>query len=89
MALGGKRSDIIVLILRESTMSVGIGVVVGIGAALVCGKLIESMLFGLRPRDPLTITVAGALLIATALLAGLIPALRASRISPVQALRHE
>lgn len=89
MALGGKRSDIIFLILRESTMSVGIGVVVGIGAALVCGKLIESMLFGLRPRDPLTITVAGALLIATALLAGLIPALRASRISPVQALRHE
>lgn len=89
MALGAQRRSVVALVLGESLVSVGLGVVAGVAAALASGKLVESQLFGVKPNDPATLVVAGFVLCATALAAGLLPALRASRISPVQALRHE
>jgi len=57
--------------------------------ALVAGRLIESMVYGIRPQDPLTIGAAVVLLTGAALLAALIPALRSSRVDPLTALREE
>lgn len=89
MALGAQRRSVVALVLGESLVSVGLGVVAGMAAALASGKLVESQLFGVKPNDPAALLVAGLVLCTTALAAGLLHALRASRISPVQALRHE
>jgi ABC-type antimicrobial peptide transport system permease subunit len=63
--------------------------VVGLGAALLLTRFVGSILFGLKPIDPLTLASAALLLFAVAMLAGWGPARRASSIQPVQALRHE
>lgn len=65
------------------------GVAIGIALTLACGRLVESELFGLKPWDPLAIGVAAALMIGVAVLAGWLPARRATRIDPIIALRYE
>jgi ABC-type antimicrobial peptide transport system permease subunit len=89
MALGARADQVLSMILREASWMALTGVLVGIGVALWLSRFINSMLYGLTPADPLTLAGAGALLIAIALLAGLGPARRASRIDPIRALRHE
>ena len=89
VALGAKRWDVVGLVLRESAAPVVVGVVAGVAGALAAGRLVESMLFGLKPRDPLTLLTAAAVLTGCALGAGWWPARRASRIEPMEALRHE
>jgi ABC-type antimicrobial peptide transport system permease subunit len=64
-------------------------VAVGVGAAAGVTRFVASMLFGLKPTDPWTIGSAALLLLAIALIAGFTPAFRASRVDPMQALRHE
>jgi ABC-type antimicrobial peptide transport system permease subunit len=89
MALGARRGDVVRLVLQETLLLVLIGLVVGFGTALATTRLISSMLFGLTPNDPITIMLAAWLLIGVAMLAGYLPARRASRIDPMVALRYE
>ncbi|HLY41892.1 MAG TPA: ABC transporter permease [Terracidiphilus sp.] len=89
LALGAERGRVQRMILGESTMLSGAGVVVGICGALAMGRLVKSMLYGIRSNDPLTLVVSVALLLLVALLASWIPARRAAGVEPMQALRHE
>jgi ABC-type antimicrobial peptide transport system permease subunit len=89
MALGAQRSTILRLILRDALVVTGAGVLIGLGAAWAATRLLGTMLFGLSPRDPLTMLGAAFVLIAVASLAAFIPAWRASRVDPMTALRYE
>ncbi len=89
MALGARAWDVTSLVVRETLVLVLVGTGIGLGAALAVTRLIASMLFGLTPNDPLTISFAVLLMIAAAALAGYLPARRASRVDPMIALRYE
>jgi predicted permease len=89
MALGARKEQVLRMVLGEAMSLALAGVGIGLCAALLLNRLLSSMLFGLKPTDSLTLTSAGLLLLAAALLAAWAPARRASRIEPVQALRHE
>jgi predicted permease len=89
MALGAMRGDVIWLVLREALALVGAGVVIGLLVSLAATRTVSTMIFGLRPNDPLTIAAATLLLIAVAALAGYLPARRAARVDPMAALREE
>ena len=89
IALGASRREIVRMILREAGALVGLGLVIGIALAIGSSRIAESLLFGLPPRDPLSIIGAAALLGAIGLLAGYLPARRASAIEPMRALRAE
>ena len=89
MALGAQRRDVVGLVLRETMLLVVIGVIIGLCAALATTRLITNLLYGLTPNDPMTIGLAGLLLLAVAALAGYLPARRAARVDPVIALRCE
>ena len=89
MALGARSGQVLRMVLREVSWLALAGVMLGVGAAVGLGRLVSSMLYGLKPSDPLTLAGIGGLLILIALLAGLGPARRAARIDPMQALRHE
>jgi predicted permease len=88
-ALGATRGDLISILVGNGAKLAAIGLASGLAIALWAGRLIESMLFGIRPLDPLAVGGAVVVLGVAALLAALIPALRASRVDPVQALRGE
>jgi ABC-type antimicrobial peptide transport system permease subunit len=77
------------LVLRDVTLMALVGVAIGAAAALTITGLIRSILFGLRPNDPVAFLVAGGVLTIAALVAGWLPARRASRVDPLVALRHE
>ena len=68
---------------------IGIGIVVGTGLTLAGSKTASSLLFGLKPRDPFTLTLAMLILAAIGLAASFVPARRASRLDPMTALRYE
>jgi len=76
-------------VLRESLTMVTVGIVIGIGTALAAGRLVSTMLFGLTPRDTLTMVAATAVMVTVSTLAGYLPARRASRVDPVVALHYE
>lgn len=87
VALGATRSQVLWLILRQSLLLVGIGLLVGVPIALAADKLVSGMLFGLGPTDPPTMAVAAILLATVSTIAGCIPARRATRIDPLSAIR--
>jgi predicted permease len=89
MALGAVQGDVLWLVMREVLILVGAGVVLGIGAAWGVTRVVSSQLYGITPNDPVTIVGAAGILAAVALLAGYIPARRATRVNPMQALRYE
>jgi predicted permease len=89
MAVGARRSDIMTLVLREVAIVSGIGLVVGILAAMQLSRLVESLVWGFKPGDPRVAAAAAAVLVIVALGAALIPARRASRMDPMNALRCE
>jgi ABC-type antimicrobial peptide transport system permease subunit len=89
MALGAPGGSILRLVMRDVIAVLVAGVVVGIGISLASTRLLQQMLFGLGPRDPATIMGAAAVLSAVALVAGFLPARRATRVDPMVALRHE
>ena len=89
MALGADRQHVLWLVLSETTRLGVIGVAVGLLLALAAGRFISSLLFGLSPYDPAAILVAGAAMIGVALVAGYVPARRATRIDPLLALKRE
>jgi predicted permease len=89
MALGAEARVVIVDMLGGILRLTGIGVGIGLVAALLLGRLIRAMLYGISPADPFVLVAAVVVLVAAALIAGFIPARRASMINPVSALRHE
>ena len=89
IALGADRSDVLRLVLRQGMGLALLGIGIGLGAALGLTRLIESQLYGVAATDPLTFALVAGVLAATALLANLLPAVRAMRMDPAVVLREE
>jgi len=89
MALGAEQGRVVGMVMREVFLLIGIGVLVGVPAAVVLTRVIKSQLYGLEAHDPWTLTLATVLLAFVACAAGYIPAMRASRVDPMRALRYE
>jgi predicted permease len=89
MALGAVSGDVVWLVMREVLLLVGSGVVLGVLGAWGLTRLVQNQLYGVTPNDPVTIIGAALTLGIIALLAGYIPARRATRVNPVMALRYE
>ena len=89
MALGADRPSVLRLVLRGALVQLGVGLAVGIPAALAAGRLLANQLYGVRSHDPLTLGLAALVLSGCALAAGFVPAWRAASIAPVDALRSE
>ncbi len=89
LALGARRGQVRGMVLRESGWLAFGGVSMGILVALGLGRLVESLLYGVKATDPLSVLGAALLLLAVALSSGWVPARRASRLKPMDALRHE
>jgi putative ABC transport system permease protein len=89
MALGADRGSVVKMVLRGAFSQVGIGLALGIPAAIGAGKLMTDQLFGVKPWDPVMLSVATLLLALAALLASVIPARRAAGVEPMVALRNE
>ena len=89
MALGANRGDVLGLVLREAGMLLAVGLVIGTGLAIAVGRTASSMLFGLKPTDPLTIGLSITLLAVVAIVASFLPAMRAAKLEPMLALREE
>jgi ABC-type antimicrobial peptide transport system permease subunit len=89
MALGAQRSDILRIVLGEGALIVVAGVGAGLFGSVMLTRFLQTMLFEIKPTDPITFTALTILLAGVALMASFIPARRASRIDPLVALRHE
>jgi predicted permease len=89
MALGAKREDVARMVLKDAGVLVGIGLAVGIAVSLLGAKIVGSLLFGVKPRDPMTLAAASVVLLLTGLFAAWWPARRAARVEPMEALRSE
>jgi putative ABC transport system permease protein len=89
MALGAVGGDVLGLVMRQTARLVAIGAVLGIAGALALGRFLTSLVFEVRPGDPTTLVTVTVLLTLVAVAATLIPALRATRVMPIVALRRE
>ena len=89
MALGALTHNVVWLVMREVLWLVGIGVVIGLPAALALTRLLSSQLYDIQPNDPVTLVGATLLIAAVAALSGYLPARRATRVDPVSAIRWE
>ena len=86
--MGAKSGNVLGMVLKQGLAVVGIGLGVGLVAALIVMRLVTTLLFGITPWDPITLVATSGILATTALLANYIPALRATRVSPVIALKY-
>jgi ABC-type antimicrobial peptide transport system permease subunit len=89
MALGAGRREVLRLVMKEVLVLGAVGIGIAVAASLAMGRLIESQLLGVSAHDPWVIVGATVALASVALLAGLLPALRATRVDPLTALRYE
>lgn len=89
MALGARPGRVLRMVMGEVVLLTGIGLAVGVPAALAGGRWVASLLYQLKPADPAVLAAAIAALFVAAVAAGFFPALRASRVDPMTALRHE
>jgi predicted permease len=89
MALGADAADVVQMVMRRSLALTAVGIAAGVGASFYLTRFIESLLFGVKPTDAVAFLLAGVVLMAVALLAGYLPARRASRIDPAVVLRSE
>jgi ABC-type antimicrobial peptide transport system permease subunit len=89
LALGAKRSQVVVLIMRGAASLLAIGLAIGVALSLLAGRAAGALLFGLKPYDPFTLATAALLLAAIGALAAFVPARSASKLAPLAALRYE
>jgi predicted permease len=89
MALGAQQSGVLRVVLGEVSVLIGIGLAIGIGATIGATRFIASFLYGVKPNDPWTFSLASAMLALVAVVAGFLPARRALRLDPMNALREE
>jgi putative ABC transport system permease protein len=89
MALGAEQTRVLAMVLGEVAILIGVGLSIGLLAALATTRLLESFLYGINSTDPVTLFVAAAVLALVAAIAGYLPANRASRLDPMAALREE
>jgi ABC-type antimicrobial peptide transport system permease subunit len=89
MALGAQRLDVLRMVLKDGARMTLTGIVLGVIGALVLTRLMRTMLYGVRPTDPLTFISVAALLAVIAMLACYVPARRAMKVDPMEALRHQ
>lgn len=89
MALGAERSDVLWMVLRQTLFLILIGIAIGVPVALAAARFIASQLYGVKAADPLTFVIAVVVMAGVGLLAGYMPAHRASRVDPIIALRYE
>ena len=89
IALGATRERVVRLVLNQALALAGVGVVIGLVGSYWVTRLISKLLFGVTSTDPLTFGAVAAVLVGAAWLASYVPALRASRVDPIQALREE
>ena len=88
-AIGATRGQIIALILKQSLWKAGVGLVLGLGGALFLGRYLSSLLYDVKPTDPVILAGMTLLLLLVTLVASWLPARRAARVDPLVALRHE
>ena len=88
MALGADASGVVRLVLRGAAGLLAAGIAIGTAASLLAAGLVGSLLYGLEPRDPLSLVAAAAALVAVGLLAAALPARKAARIAPAEVLRE-
>jgi ABC-type antimicrobial peptide transport system permease subunit len=89
MALGAQRSRVVRLVLKEGTIVAVVGALIGLGGAYLVGRAMQSTLYGVGAMDGIAVGATAALLLIVSVLACLVPALRASRVEPMTALRDE
>jgi predicted permease len=89
MAIGAERGDVLWLVMREVLMLLGIGIAIALPAAWILSKWVRSQLYGIQPTDPVSTAMATLLIAAVAVLAGYVPARKATRVDPMRALRYE
>jgi ABC-type antimicrobial peptide transport system permease subunit len=89
LALGAQQRELRWMFVRSALVLTGVGIVAGLGAAVVVAHLMRTLLFGVSPLDPLSFAAVPLILAATAALASFLPACRAATVNPVDALRAE
>jgi predicted lysophospholipase L1 biosynthesis ABC-type transport system permease subunit len=89
IALGGRRQDVLLLVMKEGLWQALAGIIVGAILAIAAAKAMAGLLFGVTPTDPITFVGVAVLLLVTAVAACYIPARRATRVDPMVALRYE
>jgi putative ABC transport system permease protein len=89
LALGADRAEILQMVMRQGAMMIAIGIAIGLGGSLLIGQVLRRFLFGIGQNDPWTLTVVSVLLGVIGAMACFVPALRATRVSPLVALRSE
>jgi putative ABC transport system permease protein len=89
MALGAQKRDVLRLVIGQGMRPVFIGIAAGLASAVALTRLMSTLLFGVRPTDPMTLTVITFLLATVAFLACYLPARRATKVDPLVALRYE
>jgi putative ABC transport system permease protein len=89
MALGARAADVLKLVMNRSVRMTVIGIVAGVIGAVILARAASRLLFGVSAFDALTFAIAAVLIAAVALLASLLPAIRAAKLDPMDALRYE
>ena len=89
MAIGATQAQVLASVARSAATLIGTGLVVGLAMALGAGRLLERILYGVKPSDPVTFAIVFAIMLGVGAAATFLPARRATRIDPMQALRQE
>ena len=89
MAIGATRAQVLASVTSSAAILIGTGLVLGLALALGAGRLLGQILYGVKPSDPLTFAIVFAIMLAVGAAATFLPARRATRIDPMQALRLE
>jgi len=89
MALGATPAQVLRMVVGDGLKPIILGVAIGLAAAVALSRVVASLIYGVRPTDPLTFSVVALLLIVVGVLASIIPAYRATRVEPIRILREE